>query len=405
MMFCWELGGGLGHLMQMLPLARGLARRGHTVYVAMRHLDRAWHVFGRTGILILQAPYKTSGSARYPRPRNYAEMLANVGFASEGGLFVRGSAWRTMVEMIEPHLLVFDHAPTALLATRGMPCRRALLGSGFCCPPDAPGDAAGDSSRWAPFPVIQQDATDDLPPANHVLPRMNRVLARWGAPPLERLGQLYTDVDENFLTTFPELDHFPSRAGAAYWGPTVGIAPDGAARAEWPAGEGPRVLVYLKCSPETEHVLAALRDLRWPTVAYLDDASESLRRRLASATVRIADAPLDLTIAAEDCDVAILNGGHGVTAEMLLAGKPVLQIPLALEQQMTADAAARLGAGASCAAKSAGEVRSSLETLLADGCADAARRFAARYESFDPGRQRRTMVDRVEELLHAPALA
>ena len=37
-MFDWEQGGGLGHLMQMLPLAEGLARRGHRVFMAVREL-------------------------------------------------------------------------------------------------------------------------------------------------------------------------------------------------------------------------------------------------------------------------------------------------------------------------------------------------------------------------------
>jgi hypothetical protein len=35
-LFCWELGGGLGHLMQMLPLADDLVKSGHRVFVALR---------------------------------------------------------------------------------------------------------------------------------------------------------------------------------------------------------------------------------------------------------------------------------------------------------------------------------------------------------------------------------
>ena len=44
----------------------------------------------------------------------------------------------------------------------------------------------------------------------------------------------------------------------------------------------------------------------------------------------------------EQCDVAVLNGGHGVTSQMLLAGKPVLEIPLAMEQRLLTSAAAWL---------------------------------------------------------------
>ena len=34
-LFTWELGGGLGHMMQILPMARELALRGHQVICAL----------------------------------------------------------------------------------------------------------------------------------------------------------------------------------------------------------------------------------------------------------------------------------------------------------------------------------------------------------------------------------
>ena len=37
----WELGGGLGHLMNLRPLAEGLTRRGHRVVAALRDLSSA----------------------------------------------------------------------------------------------------------------------------------------------------------------------------------------------------------------------------------------------------------------------------------------------------------------------------------------------------------------------------
>lgn len=37
----WELGGGLGHLLPLEPLVRGLSERGHRVAVALRDLSRA----------------------------------------------------------------------------------------------------------------------------------------------------------------------------------------------------------------------------------------------------------------------------------------------------------------------------------------------------------------------------
>jgi UDP:flavonoid glycosyltransferase YjiC (YdhE family) len=62
--------------------------------------------------------------------------------------------------------------------------------------------------------------------------------------------------------------------------------------------------------------------------------------------VHAADKRLDGARAAAECDVAVLNGGHGVVAELLLAGKPMLAVPLVLERQITGDALRRLGASA-----------------------------------------------------------
>ena len=40
-LFTWELGGGLGHLMQIQPLAKAMGERGHKVFAALTDLSRA----------------------------------------------------------------------------------------------------------------------------------------------------------------------------------------------------------------------------------------------------------------------------------------------------------------------------------------------------------------------------
>src|SRR4051812_18842315 len=108
-LFAWELGGGLGHLMQMLPLARGLVRSGHRVAVALRHLSpAAGELFGRVGVTFLQAPFRSKGPTLTPRPDNFSHLLANLGFANGAELFAIVSAWRNLLRMVKPDLVVFD---------------------------------------------------------------------------------------------------------------------------------------------------------------------------------------------------------------------------------------------------------------------------------------------------------
>ncbi len=81
---------------------------------------------------------------------------------------------------------------------------------------------------------------------------------------------------------------------------------------------------------------------------------------------------------------------------MLLAGKPILQIPLYLEQQLTARAVKRCGAGLCADGQKPNEVKARLaEMLQSEKYAAAARRFAKRHVDFDP----RSAIDRAVETL------
>lgn len=89
---------------------------------------------------------------------------------------------------------------------------------------------------------------------------------------------------------------------------------------------------------------------------------------------------------------------------MLLAGKPILQVPRTLEQAITARGVARLGAAEVIGGRADPDaVRHVLDRMLAgDGRhARAAAAFAARYADFHPATQRAAMLARVERLLPA----
>ena len=82
-------------------------------------------------------------------------------------------------------------------------------------------------------------------------------------------------------------------------------------------------------------MLRELKRAGCPTLASIDGLSPAARANVESPTPRLSEKRLDVAAAARECDPAVLNGGHGVTAEMLLAGRPILQVPLNLERQMT----------------------------------------------------------------------
>lgn len=383
---------GLGHLAPMLPMVRRFRGMGHRVALVVRDLSQVARVFEGLDVEYYQAPVKTTRPEnRIETPRSLAHILHNSGYADWDELRAMAAGWRNLYRAIRPDLILCDHAPTAILAAAGTEAVVATIGTGFCCPPDV--YPLPDFRTWLPDASAQLQADESI-----ILDNVNRLLRSWNATCLDHLGQLYGRVDECFLATFRELDHYPTREAGRYWGAWPNV---GGQLPIWPhAGRGKRVFAYLKMFQALPDLLMLLRQLELPVLVYGSRLDGTIRQRFESATVRFAERRLDLAEIGRQCDLAILNATHGATVSMLLAGKPILQIPLQLEQTLTGIATVRLGAGLSAEPTKPTQIADRLTTLLAsDKFAAGAQRFAGRYVDFDGQQQIELVVDRINELL------
>ena len=390
-LFTWELGLSMGHVGTLRPLAERLSRRGHRIVAALKDVTKARHLSAEGNVQCIQAPVRLNAVRdAFQLPSTFAHILHNAGFGDPDELRPLVDAWQALYDLVQPDLLLLEHSPTAIFSSVGREMPRVGIGTGFTCPPDI-----SPLPDWRPY--LKNDPSRLAQDEQRVLDAMNELLVGTGEPPRARVTELYSRLDQTLLNTFAELDHFGPRADAVY----SGAAPSGMGEpVDWPRGTGPKVFSYLKPFAALEALLTNLAERKLPTLFYAPEVNPQLKVRFESDNLRFAPRPVDLDAAGRWCDVAILNATHGTTAELLLAGKPSLQIPLFLEQQLTADNVVRMGAGLTAEANRPDRVVEQLDRLLADGrYAEAARQFEERYADYNCLDQIDAMVEQIEQLI------
>jgi len=391
-LLAWELGGGMGHLLPLRGIGEVLVKRGHRVIAAVRDLSRVGQLFAGSGIAFLQAPiYQGKRMAAGERVSGFAHILASTCFGDDGVMGKLFEAWNDVLDQVKPDLLVADHAPSALLAVRGKTIPCVNMGLAFCCPPDVSPLPYWWSSRE------ESPAEEVATFEESLLQRVNRLLENKGRPRLKRLSQLFNQIDDVVLATYRELDPYGDRAKGRYWGHWhvgSGVEP------VWPEGAGPKIYAYLKPFPALEGLLNELRRMNCPALVLSGGISLALQARYASELLRFEERPLHMGQVAARCDVAILNAGHGTMASLLLAGKPLLLVPLYTEQLLNSQGVERLGAGRWVLPNERGRVGLMLEDVVSrESYREAAQGFAKRYAGFLPGQQLPALADRLEGLV------
>ena len=396
-LLAWELGGGLGHLTVLRPIADRLVDNGHTVHLATRDLTAAETVFHGSKVHFYQAPIKTGKPiAPIPEPLGYSQLLHNCGFETVQEISGRIKAWDRLFDLIRPDLLVCDHCPTALAAARGRSFRVALVGTGFVNPPV---DELMPS--LAPWKPIADDVRQEIEQATLLV--LNQALSSVDKPAMRRMSELYERVNGTFITSFKELDHFGQRGGVRYWGAWPqfgGMAP------QWPDhntdnhSTAKRVFAYLKRSPGLTDLLTELGRCEHSILVYGSWVTADIQAQYQTATMWLLDKPVDMGQVAQQCDLALLNGTHGATAAMLLSGAPILQLPIFLEQRLLSDTVVRMGAGRVADRQKTGQIMTLLGEMLADPrYGQGARRFAQLYANVNPARQFEKMMHQIDLLL------
>jgi UDP:flavonoid glycosyltransferase YjiC (YdhE family) len=392
-LFTWELGKDLGHIASTLPLALKLRESGHLVFIALRDLSRAESAIGMHGFPLFQAPLCLSPATSLPDPPlNYTEILLRYGYFDKAELLSLLRGWLALFDLVSPQVVIADYAPTALLAARVQGIPRIVCGLGFFSPPRT--EPLPNMRPWMNVPQKRLEQSD-----RHALDSANHALETLGADPMTALRELF-DVDADLLLSYPELDAYPNRNGGEYFGAVFGHG--GWDEPVWPDGEDKKIFVYLKDElPETENTFAALNKLDCRVLAYGPSLSPAFRKKYASQRIRFHPGLMDIRSAGEECDIGICHASHGTVVAILLAGKPLLLLPMHLEQFLVGRNVARLGAGIVVHPDVQGSNSlAALQKLMTDATyKSGAREFAEKYRGYSQDKTVDAVIKRIETVI------
>ncbi|NQV59871.1 MAG: hypothetical protein HQ502_09400 [Alphaproteobacteria bacterium] len=392
----WELGAGTGHLHFLGAIGQALRARGHDVTYVLKDLVTASRFSAFSDAQLLQAPLHNRVS-HLPPAINYAETLNRVGYLDVDALTGLIGAWRGLLRLVGPDLVLADHSPTALIAARLENLPAATVGSGFSSPP-----------RVSPMPSMQpwRDIPADvlLKSEDAVLGRLNQALDRHGGARLQGLSDIF-DQDGTFFCILPEFDHYdrPVAEGQAaheYFGP-LDLPSDGG-DIPWPSVAGDRVFVYYRTSfPHFGSLMQQLAALGLPTLVVADDASPAAIAQFSTDSLHIMTGQVDLDAVAQTCRVAVGAAGLGSITRLTLGGCPLVMLPVTVEQSQLAYRVARAGLGImSIPDKETNDFGALVRRVLErPEFAERARAVAQRHRGLDSARQISAIADRCESLL------
>ncbi len=332
----WEMGGNLGHIGNLLPVALGLRELGHEVVFCLQKSEYASHLISTHGFLALPAPVLPPLPPNGHPLHSYADILLQIGFGKPESLLQTVKQWRSLFQQQMPDLLLLNAAPTAALAAIGCSFKTILYGNGFDLPP--PTSPLPPTRSWVNTPLPQLHLIE-----TRLQDAINWVLAHLKQPVLPTLVD-FMQVHERMLITVRELDHYPQRQKEKYWG--AWIATGEGQKFSWRNGRKYRVFAYLRAAIiPIEKAIGQMDDRQCEYAIIAPDLDDAQCRRWSNDYLQVLNQPIRLQDAMDDCHLAICHSGMGMMTSFLLHGIPLLMLPNQLEQFIISRNVAQQGVG------------------------------------------------------------
>lgn len=325
LVFCWEYGAGYGHIAGFIPIAKYLKSAGVKVSWILKHLDHA-HLIRENGFedeWILQAPIAKNTNATKQQTVNYSQIMTFLGFSNEQACLNLVSSWRDSLQLLNADMIVADHAPAAIIASQTLNIKRCMIGTGFFSPP-----RVDKTPAFSLFNNVPENKIAELD--NYLVKVANYTLTHFKQQPITKVAELFS-VEEDFLCTFPELDHYTNRKNQEYWG--ARFSSSMGKKIDFTSDKF-KIFVYIHSNMrDFEQLLTALNNIEAETILHVPKLNVE-RASLQFTNLTFSPEPIEMDHVLNQVDLAICNAGHGTVAAVLLAGKRLLLVPNQLEQRI-----------------------------------------------------------------------
>ncbi len=377
LLLAWELGGGLGHVARLQGLGRLLREDGHKLTYAFRNPGAAAQLRQSDLDHAHPAPVMTVMPGSRRAAYDYADLLLLRGYESTERLHQKVAGWLDLIRTSGAECIIADHAPTACLAAHVAGIRSITVGTGFTVAPlTKPLNPLMSNS---PEPEAGQFSLEN---------RLDRAVAdllkQYGKPEVDRAVEIMAGRDR-YICTYEELDAYGRRPEECYFGDieplSAGVA------AHWASTSKPRLFVYLQAGvPITSLVIDVLSETETSCLLFLGGPRSRVSVGKQGGSLRMVDAPVDLSTLRGNCDLVLCHGGQGTLAAALLAGIPTVTLPLHIEQYMTASRLAALGSSRLVELEATrADIRNTVVGMVGNSVSRAAASgMAEKYAGFSP---------------------
>jgi UDP:flavonoid glycosyltransferase YjiC (YdhE family) len=360
----WEMGTDLGHISRLDALAQHLCRRGHRVTCIFSDLSQIPRLHTHLKVppyQILEGPKWQERKQKLSRlPASLTEVLLSVGFYKPQTITEKITQWRKLFADLEPDVILYDYAPTALLATRDLSCPKFNLGDPFSLPP-----------ARSPLPLfahgVKVSEANLLISDRRLVDTINESLRAFSLNEIQYVYEIFS-ADKTFLLSIPELDPFSFIRNLEHYIGPFHVQQSDCHPLNWENDARKRIFGYLKpLYPQLKEILSAASGLDVQGRFFIPGAPQDLLNTYHNSNIEIVTTPYDLA-ELKQCDLVICHAGHSTLTQSILNGVPSLLIPLQQEQMCITQKAifSQLAAGISHQLSDVDGLKTILKNLLND---------------------------------------